>query len=283
VNKIVRKPAMTPEAFIQDHLQASVPVIVTDAMRDWPALERWSPAYLKQKCGDMEVQVYDDLFALQNIEALSDYLDSNFGKPAGTRCNRYVRAYVRFKDVDFSWADSLFDALADDWDRPAFFPRDAFILPRTPPGGERSPVTDLFPYKGLFISGGGARTRLHRDPFGTDAVLCQFYGEKRLVFYAPDAAASVMDADGYVDPQDIDTARFPAFGAIAPTFEDVLRPGEILFIPGSWFHDVTSLSDSISVTWNFVHESHAESYRREVADMRNDFDRDMLDYLGGRG
>ncbi len=272
---------MTPEAFVSDHLQSGEPVIVTDAMHGWPALMRWGPDYLKQKCGDMEVQVYDDLFALQNIETLSDYLDNNFGKSASILSNEYVRAYVRFKDVDFTWADTLFEVLAEDWDHPAFFPCDGFVLPCVPKGGHRSPVTGLFPYKGLFISGRGGRTRLHRDPFGTDAVLCQFYGEKRLTFYAPSHSDKLMDAQGYVDPQAVDPHRFPDFNLIEPTFEDVLRPGEILFIPGSWFHDVTSISDSISVTWNFVHEEHAEPYRREVANPHNNFDRDMLAYLGG--
>lgn len=35
----------------------------------------------------------------------------------------------------------------------------------------------------------------------------------------------------------------------------MLSPGEIILFPAGWFHDVTCLSDSISVTWNFVHSS----------------------------
>lgn len=44
-------------------------------------------------------------------------------------------------------------------------------------------------------------------------------------------------------------------------------------------HD--ALPDSISIAGNFVHDSCAERYRRELADPANDFDRDMLAYLGG--
>lgn len=271
---------MTPETFIAEHLQANAPVIVTDAMAGWRALGEWGPDYLKRKFGDMEVQVYDDLFTLLDIESLADYLDRNFGKPAHAPSTEYVRAYVRFKDVDFTWADHLFEALADDWGHPAFFPHDRFVLPFSPDGATVSPVTDLFPYKGLFISGRGARTRLHRDPFATDAVLCQFYGEKKLTLYEPGHAGKLMHDGAFVDPTAVDRARFPQFASIEPAFEDVLRPGEILFIPSGWFHDVLTLSDSISVTWNFVHQARSEPYRREVADPRNDFDRDMLAYIG---
>lgn len=273
---------MAPDVFLQEHLQGNRPVIVTGAMEGWPALSQWHPDYLRKKFGDMEVQVYDDLFTLVNLEALSDYLNRNFGKPAGDVSTEYVRAYVRFKDVDFTWADSLFEAMAGDWRHPAFFPRDAFVLPRAPKGSAGvSPVHDLFPYKGLFISGQGARTRLHRDPFDTEAVLCQFYGEKYVTFYGPDCANKLIANGAFVDPMDVDHAAFPDFHTAEPTFEDVLRPGEILFIPGGWFHDVRTLSDSISITWNFVHESRTDAFRREISDPRNDFDRDMLAYLGG--
>jgi hypothetical protein len=272
---------MAPDLFLREYLQGNQPVIVTGAMEGWLALSQWHPDSLKKKFGDMEVQVYDDLFTLVNVEALSDYLDRNFGKPAGAVSTEYVRAYARFKDVDFTWADDLFSALAGDWGHPAFFPRDAFVLPRAPRGGPGvSPVHDLFPYKGLFISGQGARTRLHRDPFGTEAVLCQFHGEKQVTFYMPECADKVIADGAFVDPAAVDPVAFPDFHTLQPTYEDVLRPGEILFIPGGWFHDVRTLSDSISITWNFVHESRADAFRREVADPRNAFDRDMLAYLG---
>lgn len=281
MKQIVRRTGLTPDTFIREYLQANQPVIVTAAMKGWRALSDWDPDYLKRKIGDMEVQVYDDLFTLVNIEALADYLDRNFGKAGNVPSIEYVRAYVRFKDVDFTWADHLFQALADDWSHPSFFPRDGFVLPRSPQVGSITPVSDLFPYKGLFISGRGARTRLHRDPFGTDAILCQVYGEKKLTFYEPRHADEVISDGAYVDPMAVDATRFPGFRSIEPTFEDVLQPGEILFIPEGWFHDVLTISDSISVTWNFVHEARADPYRREIADPRNEFDRDMLTYLGG--
>lgn len=272
---------MAEESFVNGPLRDNSPVIVTDAMTTWKALDQWTPDYLRSKLGDKEILVYDDLFKLIGISDLAGYLGRNFDQPASSPAKEYVRAYARFKDVDFIWSDDLFEALADGWDRPYFFPNRDFALPRKTAGAEVSPVRDAFPYKGLFISGRGARTRLHRDPFCTDAMLCQFHGEKRLIFHEPQLADQLMKGTTFVDPLNVDAALFPDFKAPAPAFDDVLRPGEILFIPGGWFHDVHTLSDSISITWNFVHDSCAERYRRELDNPANDFDRDMLAYLGG--
>jgi len=271
---------ISEDAFVNGILRDNSPVIVTDAMTTWKALDQWTPNYFRSKHGEKAVLVYDDLFKLIGVSDLASYLGRNFNQPASSPTKEYVRAYARFKDVDFIWSDDLFEAVADDWDCPYFFPKRGFALPCKAADAEVSPVRDPFPYKGLFISGRGARTRLHRDPFCTDAMLCQFHGEKRLIFYEPHLAAQLMNGTNFVDPLNVDAELFPDFTGPAPVFDDVLRPGEMLFIPGGWFHDIFTLSDSISITWNFVHDSCAERYRRELDNLANDFDRDMLAYLG---
>ena len=277
---IPRRTGITEKSFLEDHVKPNQPVIVTDAQADWRAQREWGPRYLAEKFGDMEVQVYDNLFTLLDVERLDAYLARNFGKPENTVSTEYVRGYARFKDVDFAWSDNLFSGLAPDWGHPYFFPRDSFVLPRAPKGHVISPVSDIFPYKGIFISGRGAGTRLHRDPFGTEAMLCQFYGEKQLLLFDPRHADKVMSNGKCADSGAIDHLKSRSVNGVAPTFEDVLRPGEILFIPGGWFHDVVSSSDSISITWNFVHSTRSEPFLREVDNPENTFDRDMLDYLG---
>jgi hypothetical protein len=281
MKSIPRRTGLTETSFIEEHVKPNQPVIVTDAQASWRAPREWGPRYLAEKVGDMEVQVYDNLFTLLDVERLDAYLARNFDKPDGVVSNEYVRGYARFKDLDFAWSDSLFLGLAPDWGHPYFFPHDSFVLPRAPKGHAISPVSDIFPYKGIFISGRGARTRLHRDPFGTEAMLCQFYGEKQLLMFEPRHADKVMSNGQCVDPAAVDDLQFPSFKGLAPTFEDALRPGEILFIPGGWFHDVLSLSDSISITWNFVHSARSEPFLREVDNPKNTFDRDMLAFFGG--
>lgn len=112
---------------------------------------------------------------------------------------------------------------------------------------------DLFPYRGIFISPQGGRTRLHRDPLGSQAILWQVYGRKNVTFYPPYLDEVLRSGCEFVDPLNPDLKQFPRFPKAEPVFNGDLRPGEILFIPDGWFHDVVSITDSISVTWNFVH------------------------------
>lgn len=73
--------------------------------------------------------------------------------------------------------------------------------------------------------------------------------------YSPGQASYVQKDGDCIDLLTPDFSRSWHFKEAQPEYEDVLEPGEVLYIPGGWFHDVTSLADSISVTWNFVHSA----------------------------
>jgi hypothetical protein len=250
---IERVERLDPQVFLARYMLPNRPVIVVDAMATWAAPARWTPQYLSQTLGDLEVQVYDSLFGLVNVSTLAEYLEANFDRPAAHPSSEYVRWYSRLKDVDFCWADEAFAALQPDWQTPYFLPEDGYVIPGA--GSRVSAQSSLFPYRGLFISGRGACTRLHRDPWTTAAVLCQFHGEKELVMYEPSQAAHLMKGREFADIRRPDPRAFPCMHLTRPSYEDVLRPGEVLFIPSQWLHHVNSLTDSISVTWNFVHAS----------------------------
>lgn len=254
---IQRNSKMGSQQFVENYLDKNQPVIVTDAMKSWPALGKWTPAFMKSKLGELEVQVYDELFSLVDITTLSSYVEKNFDQGNGQPMTQYMRWYSQLKDIDFIWADEAFKRLDGDWSTPYFLPKSGYAVPYAPTPHELHAESSLFPYRGLFISGKGSRTRLHRDPWTTSALLCQFYGSKKLTIFAPDQASYLMNGAEFVDIHKPDLSRFPSFGQAQPIYEDVLNPGEILFIPSGWLHDVVSLTDSISITWNFVHELRA--------------------------
>ena len=279
MKRLDRLEKVNPTVFATQYIANGVPAIITDAMDAWPAKYKWTPAYFSRQFGDLTVQIYDNLFGLQQVRPLKEYIDAYFNNHQENPEGYYVRWYVKFKAVDFFWSDDVFRALAPDWSHPYFLPTSSYIVPFCRPPGTALAHQHAFPYKGIFISARGGRTRLHRDPFGTEAVLCQFYGSKHLTFYHPADGDKLRRDQKYVDPQKPDMNAFPDFLKVRPVYEDELNPGEILFIPSGWFHDVMSVSDSISVTWNFAHAVHPEAFVREVCDPANNFDRDMLDFF----
>ena len=259
--RVSRLTDLTVDAFISEYLRRNRPVIVAGAMRNWKALERWKPDYLAKYFGNERVQVYGDLFRLTDITTLSQYLTRHFGRNVSTEsrgagATPYVRWYCHLADDErVPWADEAFAKLSDDWARPAFFPSDSFVLPFCAPSDSIDPARDWFPARGLFISGEGARTRLHADPWCSDALLCQIYGRKDFVMYDPSQAPYLTNGERSVDVEAPDQQAFPDFPRARATVRDTLEPGEILLVPAGWYHHFKSASDSISLTWNFVHLS----------------------------
>ena len=39
-----------------------------------------------------------------------------------------------------------------------------------------------------------------------------------------------------------------------PDYYGLVNPGDVVFVPHGWLHDVLVTEDSLSVTWNFIHE-----------------------------
>jgi hypothetical protein len=248
--------------FVSEYLQQNRPVIITDAMSAWPALGAWNPTYFANEFGAERVQVYGDLFKLTAIDLLSNYFDRYFGrdtdasnkKPGGTV--PYVRCYCHLSSEErVPWADEIFARLAKDWSRPSFFPPNSFALPICGSTDTIDPSRDWFPAKGLFISARGARTRLHADPWSSDAILCQIYGKKQFVLYHPSQGPHLVRGGRTVDVEAPNLEDFPSFPQAEATMRDVLEEGECLLVPAGWYHHFNSATDSISLTWNFVHRS----------------------------
>lgn len=106
----------------------------------------------------------------------------------------------------------------------------------------------------LWVSSGGLITSLHYDPVET--YLWQLVGTKRVLLFPP-------GIDGYyphpwttkapfVSQLNVDAPNYEAF----PRFRErrpcevLLRPGELLYLPFAWWHQVYSL-DAANVSVNF--------------------------------
>jgi hypothetical protein len=201
-------------------------------------------------------------------------------KPPGQATSApYVRWYCKMAEEDrVPWADQSFDQFRGDWARPSFFPANSFVLPFCPESGTLDPSRDWFPARGLFVSAQGARTRLHKDPWCSDALLCQVFGKKNFVMYDPAQAPYLTHAEKTVDIEAPDLDAFPDFPRARPTLQGTLEPGEIVLVPAGWFHHFNSVTDSISLTWNFVHFCRVREFVSYLLHGPNDTERKQLAY-----
>jgi hypothetical protein len=253
---------LSAEEFLTRFLAPRRPVILRSALSDWAWAPEWRLRRLVDRFGGHRVPLYDTLFSLRGLSTFAGYVSRYMGN-AACGAPPYLRWYARQSADRMPWADAAFADLAEDWSMPAWLPSSGYVFPHTT--GSVNAARDPFPAKGLFVCGRGGRTRLHVDPWASDACLCQTTGTKHVVMYSPAAAALLTGDGGVVDLHQPDSAAFPRWRQAVADVDVVLRPGDWLYIPAGWFHAATALTDSVSITWNFVHEVHTADFERYLS------------------
>lgn len=233
--RVERRRGVSAEAFRDGYYRAHRPVILEDFLEGWPLLERWRPEALARTHGEVEVEVMTgresradhDLSpdACRTVMRLAEFLHRL--EHGGATNDLYLTAR------NFALERPELRGLLDD----VRFPP-GFLHPRPEPGGIK-----------LWIGPAGTRTALHHD---VDSVLFgQVHGRKRFWLIPSFETPRVYNHThvwSAVDASAPDLARFPAFGT-AHVHEVVLGPGELLFIPVGWWHQVHALEVSVSVTF----------------------------------
>jgi hypothetical protein len=108
-----------------------------------------------------------------------------------------------------------------------------------------------------FFGPKGSISRLHQDFLHTHGTFTQIVGRKRFVLFSPEDSAFLYGGEFDLDAPDFE--QRPLLGR-ATAFECVLEPGEMLFLPGQWWHYVVGLDNSISVSYSFFNRSNFGGY-----------------------
>jgi hypothetical protein len=251
--------SVSPEEFLGRYLTPGRPVVVRSALAEWNWVPPWKMSALEMRFGESEVPLFDTLFSLEDVSTLRGYLSAYTG-PGVTGIPLYLRWFAKQSDTQELCADKAFADLSDDWSMPSWLPKGDYVFPRY--AGPVDAAHASFPAKGIFICGSGGRTRLHVDPWTSDACLCQATGSKRFIMFPPEAGSLLSDRDGtVVDLDRPDDRRFPRWREAVPVLDEVLAPGDAIYIPAGWYHTAIAVTDSVSITWNFVHRVHAKRFR----------------------
>jgi lysine-specific demethylase 8/hypoxia-inducible factor 1-alpha inhibitor (HIF hydroxylase) len=116
----------------------------------------------------------------------------------------------------------------------------------------------------LWVGPGGHVESLHYDP--TDGTLVQLHGSKRVILFPPSQTANLYPFPisvhlkhgmrlrswfSQVYPDRPDFAAFPKLRqALQHRYEVILKPGEMLYIPTGWWHEVESLGNGMVCSVN---------------------------------
>jgi Cupin-like domain len=234
---VVEKRAdVSTDEFIDRYVRGCRPVVLTDIARDWPAMRRWTPDDLKSRFGHLEVDVQsgraaDPRFEMNKLAhrrtvRLGDFVDQVC---TGGETNDY---YLTANNELLRRAE--FKPLLDD-------------IGTLPALCDRARLADC---SSFWFGPGGTVTSLHHDTlmlFHT-----QIFGRKRWRFVSPLHTCKLYNYFQYyspVDPDAPDLQRYPDFADVR-MLEVVLEPGETVFLPLAWWHQVRSLGVSISFSYS---------------------------------
>jgi len=235
---VEKRSRVSRDEFIERYVRGCRPVVLTDLAHDWPALKRWSFEEFKRRYGKTTVQVQAgrDADADYEVNKVRLRRDTNFGAfldrvaASGITNDEYLTASNELlRRPEFMGLLDDIGSLPDFCNRPAM---------------SRS--------ASLWVGPAGTKTPLHHDTLML--LHTQIVGRKRWRFVSPLSGPRVYnDFDVYspVDFENLDLARFPEASKIK-VLDVVVEPGETMFLPLAWWHQVTSLDRCISLSFTNI-------------------------------
>lgn len=260
--EVVMASDISPDAFHENFAMRGVPVIIRGALKEWRAVseDRWSMEKLLARFKHTLFKVGEDDNGRKlrlKLKSFADYM----------KCQTDDSPLYLFE----SGMDGATASLRDDYCCPEYFPDDYLNLV----GRENKP-----PHKWFCIGPKRSGTTVHRDPMGTSAWNALTYGTKRWVLFEPHENRLVVKGKKHRRKGEDDEAihyfdyLLPRLRADFPSlkvYECVQEAGDIIFVPGQWWHGVLNLTDTIAVTHNYCGRDNFDDVCKRTSRQRSLF------------
>ncbi len=221
ISAVPRVPALDAAAF-RARASAGLPFMVTGLVDRWP-LTALAPSILRERFGALPVRA-----------RVGDYINTAFA-PDRAMQDMTMLAYLDLVDAGVHELPPYLGNLElRELNGMCHWP--AYLDKMGPPR--------------FWIGPAGTVTPLHCDY--DDNIFAQIWGSKRIFlspphhdeFLYPREANAILFGSPF-DPEAPDFARFP-LARQATMLELIIHPGELLYVPAGWYHQVRALSFSLS-------------------------------------
>jgi hypothetical protein len=246
---------MNPSDFFTNYEEKNIPVLIRGSVSKWPAMSQWTDSGLIKRCPK------SSLFHCGGVRlSMESYL-------------QYVHQTSRRDDRPLYLFERHFLALGDEemkneFSVPPYFADDLQQL--------LEPFGLVPDYRWLIIGPRKSGSTFHKDPNASSAWNALIRGRKAWIFYPPESVppgvvigsnsdqsseiatpASVME--WYIDcfaqhRSRLRKSRNPSIrnGDSRGPLCGIQEPGDVVFVPCGWWHQVLNLEDSVCVTHNFI-------------------------------
>ncbi len=249
VAQIERIDCPSPEEFYRNYFLKSKPVVITGVANKWDAISKWDVEYLRSSSEDakVEVVVSKGQSTISNQEkgwATHRKLDMGFHEFLSTIADsdklrrHYYLQYQKFEN---------FPHLLNDFAVPKNYIR-------------REQANTRF-----WIGSGKNITPLHHDTQSN--ILTQVRGRKKFTLFPPSESRALYpfpfhSKNRTLSPivlKEPNYELYPRFKQAHP-IECILEPGEMIFQPVFWWHQVETLSTDMAISITFMWNAPLRSY-----------------------
>jgi hypothetical protein len=224
--------------FKSSYLLANKPVIITNIFEGTAPLASWTPEYLIEKLGNRVVRV-------NTSSSTTFFLDPKKGgffiPPLEMGFKDYINKIRSPRNTQILYMQQL-SIIRELQELKPYF-----ILPKYINSPQQS-IDEI----GLWVSPGGNTSPLHYDL--DNNFFIQSYGFKKFLLYTPwefynlypNSLFSKAPHTSKIDLSNPDMKKYPNFLRVKPK-EIIIAPGEMLFLPAYWWHQVYSIDLTISI------------------------------------
>jgi len=227
---VPRVEGLDRASFLSSYVQTDTPVVLAGAARDWPAVAKWTPDWFADRFGDHEVRLLN--------AAVEDIARPDWRPVEQTLSLREViETITRGSDLYSRFLPLLHD-----------FPGLAADFDETWLAGLRNSVSTGRNYQ-LFIGGPGSNTALH-TAMGSN-LFVQVHGRKRWRIvstrFTQRLHPAMQRSPYFFSPLDLDSPNLRGVSG----WETILEPGDVLYNPPFYWHQVRNLTATIGVGFRY--------------------------------
>lgn len=221
----IHQPSL--EVFQEHYARAELPVILTGLTEGWAALH-WTPRGIAERFKGTDVEVTPRHSEVEGTEltTIDEFVERLEQSDSMTD---YLTSWCFRRDCP---------ELLDDFDVPEYFREDWL-----------EELPELNDMMWLFLGPKNSGMDLHQDLGHTAAWNAQVTGRKRWALVSPDFNEQIYE--GAVSCFEPDFQSYPRFQE-AVVWKGVVEAGEVLYIPGGWWHQTLNLETGFAITANYV-------------------------------
>ncbi|XP_017773859.1 PREDICTED: jmjC domain-containing protein 4, partial [Nicrophorus vespilloides] len=230
--------------FFHEYMLKNQACLIRNVSSKWESQRFWIKDadnldfnYLKSKYGSLDVTVYDCNKKYYNSQEANQM-----------KFSKYLEHWESFKKSGYS--DDLPLLYLKDWHLKNQLKDDKFyIVPKYFASdwlNEYLVENNKDDYRFVYMGPKSTWTQFHADVFNSYSWSTNIFGQKKWIIFPPGEEKKLKDKIGNLP------YRLETIPESVKYLEVIQNPGDAIFVPSGWHHQVTNLTDTISVNHNWV-------------------------------